>query len=1163
MVLFIENHPFFYIFEYHHHTIISIFIMTIRAEQFQVFTVPLTGKNLIEASAGTGKTYSIAILTLRLLLEEKRSITELLMVTFTNAAVAELESRIRLFIKESKNYIDNGKCNIEDIGTIVEQALKMHERAEIVKCIQNALLLIDEMQIKTIHSFCQQTLQEFAIETKQLFGAELRADLQDITEKYYNEFWRQNITTLPQALLAEIDIAKLRSKSLEILKQHFNGVHYATRNQYPSIQASYELLKNYDEWKQSLKQNKEALLKTINEAINTNKDTIVEKLKASKIKNEKIYSKALIERGSDGFWEELTSRVKDSWEKSHILKIMLPHWDEAALETLLCSNATSVIYDILIVYAIQQVSERVTQHQKKSNLLTYNDLIHQLYHALHGDTAPMLIKALQKKYKAVFVDEFQDTDKEQFEIFKAAFGTNTLLLLIGDPKQSIYAFRKADIQTYLNAKKFVDNNYTMDTNFRSATNFIESMNHFFQPHPLFDTFKFANEENAINYQTVKAPENNRKGKLVFEEKDYPGIQIRNKLHKNTIPQEVAKDIHHLINNTEFAILKDNKKRPIQYSDIAVLIRNNKEGAEVKVALDKLHIPNVVVDENKIFDAPTTLSVLQLMRAIHQRQLSPIRTALSSNLFGITLAQLELLQEDAIMLLFEALKETWAQSGISACLLQALETLGIKIHLLENNQIADLAVYHQLTEILHNLAFYQKYNEEELIIWLENGIKGQIPSEDSYLLRLESDEAAVKIVTIHKSKGLEFPIVFAPFLTLSDTLSNRRETFTYQDKNSKYWVVEKHNLKPQEEALINQQISQENRRLIYVAITRAAYQCFIYHSDQRKSDNALNDFIASIDQKYPNTIRLTSDELVPAPTVDAMVNVQRIRKIQTSNQLPSTFYNYRSWTALSYSKIAATHEAIRYERTANFADNYDAFVFQTLKSGANTGNIIHSLLEKIDFKNPTNWNDSIEKKAALLFRNPSKEMHALLFTLLENIMGATILFPNVQFTLAQIGRHQRLNELEFHFPLKDTRLEALQSFLQPLYNLNIYDAGNNLIEGMMQGFIDMVIEYDGKYYILDWKTNYLGYTVADYSPEKLSQAMSHSNYHLQYLIYTVALVKYLKSRIANFNYQQHVGGIIYCYIRGVRKDASYGIFTHIPEEETIKTMTDLLLHPDYA
>jgi len=255
--------------------------------------------------------------------------------------------------------------------------------------------------------------------------------------------------------------------------------------------------------------------------------------------------------------------------------------------------------------------------------------------------------------------------------------------------------------------------------------------------------------------------------------------------------------------------------------------------------------------------------------------------------------------------------------------------------------------------------------------------------------------------------------------------------------------------------------------------------------------------------------------------------------------------------MSYSYLAAGHDKLPKPQGSLYETDYDKFVFNELKKGAQTGDMLHYLFENVDFGNPNRWAIVIDEALVQFMPRYRTDYAPMLLRLLNEVFSANISINGDTFQLSSIGSTKRINELEFDFMVPPTDMEALNQLATPQRMVDVRPIGTK--EGVMNGKIDLFFEHNGKYYILDWKSNYLGDTLDCYTPEKLNDAMNESNYHLQYLIYTVAVNKYLKTRLPNYDYDMHFGGVVYLFVRGMRIGEQAGVFVCKPERKQLELL----------
>jgi len=1136
-------------------------------KEFVAADVPLTSSNLIEASAGTGKTYSIAILVLRLLLEKKFSIKQILMVTFTKAAVAELEERIRLFVRTALVYANNGTIEDATIIKLVDRAIGQSGQEAVIELLKEAKLLLDETSVMTIHSFCQQSLNEFAFETNQLFGSETLQDTSSLIQEEVNKFWRERITTLDPQLLGfllkeKLEFAGKPKLSREILcqfvSQYLNGQRYIDYN--PQTLYSF-----------TLNEQKEALAKflAIDEAEASYWEELIQEISESQIEiTARCESNAYARKNllaKVGNPEEFIQAFMVKKIPAYISTVF-PDWLEKiqAAEQFQTERAAlgmdvlNKIYCMLIQYAIKNINS----YKEQNSVLTFNDMIVQLHKAVTKPGNEKLIEEFQKKYKAVFIDEFQDTDRLQYEIFKTAFGKGVtqedepILFYIGDPKQSIYAWRQADLNTFFEATHEVANRYGMNQNYRSSENFIRAMNMFFLPTDNFDTFNFGFEKDAIRYINVDSPQPNHKGVLCNGQEEEVAITIFENKLADDLYQTVCAQIIQLLENESFQIKKNGEKRRIKPSDIGVLVRTKGQGRKIKMHLAKYGIPAITIDDSKVLQTLEARYVYYLLNAFLESNPSNINKALLSPLTGYTRLEILQLDQDLEIKKFKEYGLSWQNTGIYATLMKFIVDFDVKNNLLTSlsgkgeRSITNL---YQLAEILHKVQESKSFSQLELIHWLKRGIEGMKLEGDEYEQRVESDMEAVEIVTIHKSKGLEYNIVFAPFLDLKS--ESKHNFYSFKEGGSgEYLFGISGNLTDENRILVEQQLEQENRRLLYVAITRAVYKCYISRYTHYSSNTSLIPFVAAV-KENPDAPELISFSAPPEIKKGYRYSKNRNAAISEPAIAENFELNEKNWQKLSYSRLA--QKAIYTPKSNTLADltDYEYFIFKQLKKGNITGNLLHHIFENIDFSSDQLWEKHIHAALTRFMPKQLDNYQEPLMQLATEVLNTQINIGDKAFKLSEVPKEKRLNELEFDFnvPIFETRYLNSLSRAERHFTVNSFGE----LEGIMNGKIDLLFEHEGMFYILDWKSNFLGDSIDQYGEHYLNAAMADNNYHFQYLIYTVAVKKYLSHRLPDFDYENHFGGVIYLFIRGVRRDKSSGIFISKPALSEIEELEKVL------
>lgn len=1015
-----------------------------KIKSFDVLTTPLVGKNLIEASAGTGKTFSLAIMAVRLIVEQGMLPKEILMVTFTEAATAELQQRMRAFIRQAYRYATDASYipNPNLLIKVVDQ-----NRSLAKDNLAKAINQLDELNIFTIHGFCQRTLGEFAFETGEAFGKELVKEITPIYDELGLDFIRNNIY-------------QLSLDDVINLKNTFNSIF--------------------------------------------------------NIKIQENYLKSQIGEIS---YDEYVKKYE--LEKNKIINTIKDNPNYHLVYNLLANN-------------YNQVFEKFNSLINEKNVFSFNHLIDNVYNSINNE----LIKQFKLRYKALFIDEFQDTNAKQYHIFKNLFPSQ-IVFIIGDPKQAIYGFTGGDIYTYFKGKNEVDVIYTLNKNFRSSPKLIQSIN------TIFDQSKnpfYSNQLSNIEYYECRTLDQNEY-KYAF---DYDGEVIDQRLHLNpykvslaTLYKNIASDIFSLIENGR---LNNNKINPGQITFIG---RTNNVLASIKKELDILNIPSVIVNEEKIFNTSEFSFIKGIIKGIRSRNKSAILEFLNHQVFNYSVEFIQNLDLTPLINQFYKYSILANEKGIYDTLKTVFEDFKINqnaIQHIENHQ----KFWANCNQIAEQLQYIQTNNNltfSDLIQKIENNEIGQ---DDEFETRLESDENAVQLMTIHKSKGLEFDFVFS-ILPNSKPIGESNPFYRYYNPNENDYNIDINfnKIANENNELLIQRI-QEDRRLIYVTLTRAKHNLFGYykpiksvqshHSFQNLNLEDIKSFpFKAVSGKYSSN---QSQNINPIPVPALTISDAKYRKM--------------SFSGLSgnHGHFAAMYNEMEYDESS-----YEKFIFEDLVKGTTTGNLIHNLFEYIDFTNEDQW-DKIIQNAIRKFAPNKKDIYEKQLPLfIQHVLQNSININGKSIVLADVTNSKKINELEFDIRANQVDLSKLEEIKRDDLDFSFIDTKDYY--GMLNGLIDLVFEHEGKYYILDWKTNFLGNHTDDYIRPNLLEAMRFNNYLLQYTIYTYALNKYLESRIPEYNYDTHFGGVIYLFVRGMRQNETTGIFTNRITKDELEVINEAL------
>ena len=1168
--------------------------MTDTAESLDPLRLPLIGERLIEASAGTGKTFTIAALYLRLLLglggeaayPRAISVEELLVVTFTEAATEELRGRIRSNIHELRIACLRGESDNPLYSALLAE---IADKDDAAKTLLLAERQMDEAAVFTIHGFCQRMLSLNAFESGMLFEQQLIEDESRLRYQACADFWRRHCYPLTRDIAAVIhDVWKGPRDLLKSLDRWLQG-------EAPQLKSPPAPNETLAERHQQIIARIDSLKQQWREQVGE----IEGVLENSGLDRRKF------NRGNQGKWMEKVN----AWAQEETLSYQLPDALEkfaqsfllertkaggeppvhplfSAVESLLASSLT--LTDLVLARAMVEIRDAVAREKRRRGELGFDDMLSRLDEALRGDSGETLASAIRQRFPVAMIDEFQDTDPQQYRIFRRIWRRQpeTALLLIGDPKQAIYAFRGADIFTYMKARGDVAAHYTLDTNWRSSPGMVGSVNRLFS---LSDNpFMF----HEIPFLPVKAAAKNKGLRFTVDAADVPamnvwlmpGDTVGSGDYQTFMAQLCATQIRDWLSAGQRGralLWRGETSRPVQASDITVLVRNRLEAAQVREALQTLGIPSVYLsNRDSVFETLEAQELLWLLQAVlaPERE-NTLRSALATSMFGLTALDIENLNQDeqawdALVEEFSEYRQIWRQRGVMP-MLRALMTAR---HIAEN-LLATRGGERRLTDILHisellQEAASQLESEHALVRWLAQHIAEPDSNAASQQMRLESDKHLVQIVTIHKSKGLEYPLVWLPFIARF----RKQDQAFYHDRETFAAVLDL----GQDEAsleLAEAERLAEDLRLLYVALTRAVWHCSLGVAplSSRKSGNSdfhlsalgrllqageamdaaglaarLADFChGDIALQIPGELDLTPWQ-APAATIPRLSARELQRRIADD------------WRVTSYSGLQQ-HGFSGGQDLLPRLDVDAAGVGEVVEEpqltphqfprGAAPGTFLHSLFEELDFTQPVPEGWMAEK---LQLSGFDAQWAPVLTDWLGGVLKTRL--PGPDIALNQLAARDKQVEMAFYLPIAQLltaeRLDALIRQYDPL-SADTPPLDFRQVRGMLKGFIDLVFRHEGRYYLLDYKSNWLGEDREAYTRPAMEQAMRAHRYDLQYQLYSLALHRYLRHRLADYDYDRHFGGVLYLFLRGMDgQEGGQGIFTTRPVRPLIDGLDQL-------
>ncbi|BFU59718.1 MULTISPECIES: exodeoxyribonuclease V subunit beta [Rodentibacter] len=1203
-----------------------------KATPLNPVTLPLNQVNLIEASAGTGKTYTIGSLYLRLLLQAGKqnfsrplNVEEILVVTFTEMATEELKQKIRERITDAIQKLS------EYVETKAITAFKNDEfLTALCVSIENLPLAIQRLKLAeqnmdlaaifTIHGFCRRMLMQYAFNSGVHFNLELIKDQSDLLKQFANEFWREHFYPLPfdeanfianelgspDEVLAilqsdlgkdvQVEIDNPCSLSLpvgEFLQRNLSGYLQAVNElkafwlqnaDKVSELITEEISKTYPKSlpkKLSRKVYQASRLKNwitqINEWATYPRDYYVHKTLKDYFLQSVLEQKG--EEGAEPFhhsiFVELEHRVQELVDPALLKKITLYHYRQGIWQKLL---------------------EYKQNHQEKS----FDDLLRLLCEALHNEQGNQLAEMIRFQYPFAMIDEFQDTDAQQYRIFSKIYrdhqAENSGFIMIGDPKQAIYRFRGADIFTYLKAAQQADERFNLTRNYRSQKQVVEGVNALFD----FDKSPFIYDN--IEFSPVDALEDHYRFYLKGEcEPAYRFYLTKNdgkNLDKTALARTCAVSIQHWLKSAveNQAVFKDEKDgKTLQAADIAVLVRDKNEAELVKNELQQLGIASVYLsDQNSVFDSRVAKELVLVLKACLNVAERPILNAIATALFGLNAAEIHQIHHNEADWQrwadsFAQYQQMWKRQGVLPMLHQLLLEQGIAERLLSLPKgERDLTDFLHLAEILQQAATLNE-SEAALLSWFEKQIQGEGRQEAQ--IRLESERQLVKIVTIHKSKGLEYDLVWLPFLAVpsrdpskSGKVAKDINLYYSKERDTMIWDMQNRHLDA-----LNQETFAEELRLLYVALTRAKYQMAFALPAQ--FDKKWNPLLYVLTQGEIGEKLELSDTYETTPLLnqfkDKTKSVQ-IESAETLIKLPPLSFGRaeeglsaaefsgeieQDWRITSFTGIEQAHRrahylsesAVKKSLVFDEAKDYDisseiltALSEQKnedilgLPRGTQVGTVLHRYLEKNDF-------NLLSDEAAIIKLCQELQLDDAFIKPLQQWfeqISQTPLCETVPLKLVELAKTDCIKEMSFYLSIRDHfNVETFNRVLQSYHRLPSERLEFEDIQGMVRGTIDLVFRHKGKYYLLDYKSNFLGETQADYSPEALEKVMLHHHYDWQYLIYTLALHRYLKTVDRDYDYERHFGGVFYLFLRGMNGETQSGVFFDRPTKQLIDELEE--------
>ena len=1185
-------------------------------------SAPLDGGLLVEASAGTGKTYTLTTLAARLVVEARRGIADLLVVTFTVAATGELRTRIWQTLHAARDAV---RGDATDAGSQAHELAAHWRRAGIDDAdarLTRAIRDFDRATITTIHGFCQRALAEFALHARLPFTFGVSGDAALEVESATRDFWRRRMVQEPVVLL---EYAKQQKFVLDEAAA-WTGRHHAKPGAFrpeadpaSAAQTRHNLRAafarafsaTHDAW--------------LDPAGRRTFDEVVERYRWKSGRKDEAVCAAVIDALDANDADRLSLKDAGYFARASLAEKLYKANPPPEIPLFACferlGEAAAELGESWLIGRRRGLlaSAKATLNRATwdARQLSFDALLTQLYRALDGAGGDTLAAWMRTRFPVALIDEFQDTDRLQAEIFEQMYADGEAgggLIVVGDPKQSIYRFRGADVFAYLDAKRRVTAGHTLDltVNYRSDAALIGAVNAvfgrdrpFLLPNIRFEPARHAPRGvGALHVQDAGYDPN------PFQLHLFPEVDGKKWTKGNLTGVAADYAAGRIVRLLELgAAGKASVRRasgpaagsPLAAGDIAVLVRTGEQGRTMANALRKRGVRTVELGTESVFDSPEAAALHRLLHALAADEsdynaAARLRGALAGDLFGLDLGAIDRLREDdqAWAAWSDRAREwrrTWARGGIA----------GLMRHLLFANEPAcaahllqypdgprRLTNFLHLTDLLHDAETRDRLSRRGLMDWFAHFKAQPERGGETAQLRLESDEELVKIVTVHRAKGLEFPVVFCPFAWFGHQ-PKAETTAEYYDADAGTPVLD---VRPTAADLDRQKDEQhsDELRLLYVALTRAQYRCevtwarvthgeysplaWLLHGGDTREDGERHvkglkaaDWLAQVRQfgeRATDGISIT--EAMPAPADAPLPAAHPQAESLAARRLHRRLSRIRQLT--SYSALAAGSAVVadRVAAPESPGDHDAPYIVAepapdgvrnefTFPAGSRPGNCLHEILA--NRLQPDSDPEGVCRDGLAKFGIGAEWMEVTR-TLVTNALTTPL--PAAAgggggedaFRLGDVDRP--IAEMQFHLPVSGLRHARLAQALDG----HGYDPppgdGAGEINGFLNGYIDVVAHIGDRWYVIDYKSNWLGHDLAAYSPAAIEQAMAQHGYHLQYLLYLTALHRLLRVRLPDYDYDRHVGGAFYLFLRGMRPEApGSGVFRDRPARACIEAI----------
>lgn len=1130
--------------------------------------ISLDAPTLVEASAGTGKTFTITTYFVRAILEHDLSPEQILVLTYTKAATAELRARARERITEAIGLLDTDAGNADVLYGVVAKAVERLGRGNVAKRLKTALGNMDRAAILTIHGFCQRLLQDYPL----LFGIDFDFEVSEDDTSMHSDvavdFWTTALYDAPDWLLRALESEKVNTKQLAQLAKVASMPGVGILGPEPSKLDEDAL----ERW---LRIRHEAA-----ELWRTHRAEVLDILLNDEDLDGRQYQKRTVTNKwcveLDDFFAKTRFRFPPSFMHRLAQGRMLTK--AAGKEPIhpffeACGRFWEVHESLVpsfnhAVFAFRErfiefARDRARSRRENKAIFTFDDLLATVYAPFDPSQAhdsafepEVIADTVATAYPLALVDEFQDTDPVQYGILRAIYGESSAVY-VGDPKQAIYAFRGADVFSYLGAVKDVgDRKHSLTTNWRSDPGVVHAINTLFSRQERPFILDGIGMEHAVPNHEENRSSFDAGMELVFLDRSLLGGPIA-----EAVAPIVADEIALLLDSNEQI-----ENRPVEPDDIAVLCRSNIQALAVTGALRALGVPVSLDGGSSVMGTEIASDLSAVLEAVLlPGDTSLVRRALLTPLIGISPYELSTMTDELWsdwVSRFREWKDTWHSQGVVRFVEDMLRSTGAETRIarrpLARRTLTDLL---HVEELLMRGERERRRNPVALMQWFRR-LKEDRTSDDAITKqelqqRPDAESGAVRVSTIHNSKGLEYAIVYCPFTTNDAALRGfdcSAVKFHDEQRNIKIDLgskeQDKHRRISEDEAL------SEALRLLYVAITRAKYRCTLFWGP---GYNWQSSALAYLLHGRPVPAKMTQRDMEAAVEELAASSSGAVgwRFAHTQQAAPrereaptrplTARAQTRSFThaprIASFTSLTGHDEKTPGPRASAVEVGPVPALFSDLPGGVRTGLLLHSILEHANFQELGG-----EETRGLIERElRGFGFDTSLATAIQadlRSVGSTRLTPDLDGPrLVDLPKGTQLRELEFTLFVDRPRLADLAALLKehgapsaaPAYYERLGEVSSQRLQRFLRGYIDLMFEWQGRWYVADYKSN----TLPAYDRAATSEAVQREHYLLQAQLYTAAAQRYLKQRVPGYDPETNWGGALFLFLRGMRASTRPG------------------------